>query len=507
MASAPVTTPPPPPQWQRRRRPRSMAGPIVLILLGVLFLLGSMHLIQVHMLGLLFARFWPLLLILWGVIKLMEYYAAQRGGYDAPGLGVGGVFFLIFLIGIGMSASAAARLNWGNFENNMDWSDGDNSGWFGNRYEFSDTLEQPLAPGGKLHINSNHGDVTVSAWDENKIKVVVNKKVVADSQDEANKINGQSRPTLSVEGNTATLTSDSSISTHAAFFTAPAVHTDLDIYLPRKAVLEVSGDHGDLKVTGRDGDLNLSHNHGDVALDDVNGNVSGDINHGDFSAHKITGNVSVEGRVGDSDLADVGGSVSLNGDYFGDVAVSHVNNGVRFESSRTHLQIGALAGDMRMDGNELRVENASGGFNVRTRSKDIHIENAAGDVGIQNSNGEVELHTGNQLGDVSITNRNGSIHLYVPPSQGFTVQASTRDGGIESDFDPIHVSSQNESATASGTVGSGGKRIQLSNEHSDIEIRRGVVMPESPAAPEAPAPPAPGKHPKAPKAPASSSQI
>lgn len=478
-----------------------MAGPIVMIIIGVFFLLGNMRMVNWHTLGIMFAHFWPLLLILWGVIKLGEYYAAQRGGYDAPGLGIGGVFFLIFLVGIGISASAAAHLNWGNFENNIDWSDGDNSGWFGNTYEFSDTLEQPLTPGGTLHINANHGDVTVSAWDQNKIKVVVNKKVSAESQDEANRINAQSKPALSVEGSNATLTSESSINTHAAFFTAPAVHSDLDIYLPRKAALEVNGDHGDLKITGRDGDLNLSHNHGDVTLSDVNGNVTANANHGDFTAHKISGNVSVEGRVGDSELADIGGTVSLNGDYFGDVSLSHVKDAVRFESSRTHLQIGALAGDMRMDGDELHVENASGGFNVRTRSKDIRVENAAGDVGIQNSNGDVELHTGTQLGDVTITNRNGSIHLYVPPSQGFTLNASTRDGGIESDFDPIHVSTQNQSATASGTVGSGGKHIQLSDEHSDIEIRRGVIMPQSSPEPEPTPSPSPGKHSKPPATP------
>jgi DUF4097 and DUF4098 domain-containing protein YvlB len=327
--------------------------------------------------------------------------------------------------------------------------------------------------------------------------------VVADDQQAADKINTQIKPALSVEGKLATLTSESSLSAHGGFLSAPAVRTDLDIYVPRKEAVEITGDHGDLKLTGRDGDLNLTHNHGDVALQDIGGNVTADVNHGDFSAHKIGGNLSVEGRVGDSDISDVNGTVSLNGDYFGDVSISHASNRVRFESSRTHLEIGALSGDLRMDGNDLRVENSSGGFNVRTRSKDIHLENISGDVGIQNSNGEVELHTGNQLGDVTVTNRNGSIHLYIPPSQGFTLQASTRDGSIESDFEPINVSNQNQLATANGTVGSGGRHIQLTNEHSDIEIRRGITLPETPAAPEAPAAPAPpaGKRPKTPAPP------
>jgi len=34
--------------------------------------------LEIHSLGRLFARFWPALLILWGVIKLIEYEQAKR---------------------------------------------------------------------------------------------------------------------------------------------------------------------------------------------------------------------------------------------------------------------------------------------------------------------------------------------------------------------------------------------------------------------------------------------
>ncbi len=60
------------------RRRRSMAGPIVLIILGIVFLLETMGVLHWQGLGHLFARFWPLLLIIWGVIKLIEYQQAQH---------------------------------------------------------------------------------------------------------------------------------------------------------------------------------------------------------------------------------------------------------------------------------------------------------------------------------------------------------------------------------------------------------------------------------------------
>ena len=88
MAS-PVTVP---------HRRRSIAGPIVLIVLGILFLLGNLHLITWIRMGDLFARFWPLLLILWGAVKLYEHYQAKSEGLPASGIGAGGVFLLIFII-------------------------------------------------------------------------------------------------------------------------------------------------------------------------------------------------------------------------------------------------------------------------------------------------------------------------------------------------------------------------------------------------------------------------
>src|SRR5229473_3968057 len=112
MAS-PAQVPPPRPR-------RSLAGPVVLIVLGIVFLLGTMGVLHFYMLGHWFARYWPLLIILWGVIKLLEYQQAQREGTRAPGIGAGGVFLLIVLIVAGLSATQASRLNWGEIRDQID---------------------------------------------------------------------------------------------------------------------------------------------------------------------------------------------------------------------------------------------------------------------------------------------------------------------------------------------------------------------------------------------------
>src|SRR5690242_14339891 len=101
MASTVQTPPPQVPVPPRRQR--SFAGPVVLIILGIVFLFGNLGYVSWGHLNRLFAHYWPVLLILWGVIKLVEYQQAQRSGTRSAGIGAGGVFLLIMLIGLGLA--------------------------------------------------------------------------------------------------------------------------------------------------------------------------------------------------------------------------------------------------------------------------------------------------------------------------------------------------------------------------------------------------------------------
>ncbi|MGZ4822866.1 MAG: DUF4097 family beta strand repeat-containing protein [Terriglobales bacterium] len=471
----------PAPQLRYPRR-RSLAGPVVLIAIGVIFLLGNMHYLSWASLHHYFARYWPALLILWGVIKLVEHMQDTRAGVPSRGIGAGGVLLIVFLVLFGMGFTATDRINWGNLRNQMEIDD-DLGGMFGNSYNFSNTLEQPFTAGTDLRVVSDRGDVVVNTWAEPKIKVVVRKKVVADNEDQGKKVDSQTQPTFTTAGSVMTLSANTGGSGSSA------VASDLEIYMPVKANVDVSTRRGDIRVTGRDGRVTTS-SHGDVTVTDNAGNVSITLRRGNIRTSNINGDVNVDGRADDVNISNVSGQAQFSGDFFGQMNLAKIAKGVTFHSSRTDMQLGRLDGELMMESGNLRANAVTGPMRVATRSKDIHLEDVSGSLKVDNTNGVVEYRAGKALGDVEINNQRGTVQVMLPRNAAFQLDARTNRGDIESDFPSIQVKSEHNQQYASGAVGGqGGPQIKLNNHNGDVQIRQSSGVPAPPTPPQPPSAP------------------
>jgi len=481
MAS-PVQGPPP-------RYRRSFSGPIILIALGTVFLLGTMGLLDWRNLGHWFAHYWPVLLIISGVIKLIEYQQAQRQGTRASGISAGGVFAIIFIIIFGLIATHASRFNWGELRDQIDINDDGDFPFFGSKYNFDDQLVQAFPAGASLRVTDTRGAVNIIASDDDQLRVVVHKRISAESQAEAAKWNASTKPQLTVSGSVVTLNANNQgAGDHW-------VAEDLDISVPRKAAIVASTRYGDVSVTGREGSLDITSQHGGVNTTDINGKVSLNLDHSSARISQVASDVSIGGRANDVSIEDVKGAVHLDGEFMESVKLAKISQPVIFKSSRTDMDFSRLDGDLDLDSGDLQASDVIGPLRLNTRSKDIRLTGVSGDVRLQDENGSVELHM-NKLGSLQVENRRGDIQIYLPDKAGFQLDARARNGEVETDFDQLKIDNSNDQATATGSIGGGGPHLVVNNEHGTIEIRKASAAPE---APEAPNPP---KAPKAPRAPA-----
>jgi len=465
-----------------------MTGPFILIFVGVIFLLGNLHLISWGRLGVWFAHYWPVLLILWGAVKLVEHYRAKQEGLAASGIGAGGVFLLIFLIVAGLTASQIVRVNWNDLRDHVDIGDNDIP-FFGRTFDFEDqpSLTQALPSGGSVKIVNDRGAVNVSVSNDDQIRVTYEKKIRAENQEEANKWNEQTKPQISVSGNLVTINAN----TRGAG--EHTVIADLSVAIPRKAPLTISSQRGDVNVMGRDGAVEISSQRGEVNVDDVNGDVTLNMDRSSVRGSQISGDVMIAGRSNNVTLTDVKGAAHLSGEFMESVKLSKIGKSVKFNSSRTDMEFARLEGDLDLDSGDLRASGLTGPIRLTTRSKDVTLEGVSGDVRVQDENSPVEIRL-KSAGNVQVDNRHGDITVGVPEKIGFKVDARTRGGEVQVDFPDLKVSNDDNQGTATGTVGNGAIRLVLNSEHGTIAIRKGSI--EVPA--EAAAPPKPPKPPKVP---------
>ena len=459
--SAPL--PPPPPVYRYRR---SLAGPLILILIGVLFLLRNVgvHIPVWHFFG----RFWPLLIIIWGVVALVEHFVALRNGYQTRGLGGLGVLLLLFIVIAGLAAHHSSDVNWEGMRDQIQIND-DLGGMFGKAYTFDDTIEQSFPAGGSLRIVSDRGTINVTPADGNTIRVAVHKKLYANNQDDANKYNEGTKPQITLNGSNMLLNANTNgAGDHG-------VQADMDVFVPRDAAVEVASKRGDVSISTRKADVKLTVQRGDIALNEITGSAKMSLDKGSIRASNISGDVDIDGRVDDVTLEDVKGAVKLNGDFFNDIRLSKIGKTVEFKSARSDIALASVPGDLQISGDSLRATDASGPMRLVTRSKEIHLEGVTGDIQVENANGDIEIHAADKLpmGKMNLNGKHGDISLTIPANAGFQLEATTRKGDITTDFGSLKVDSSSGGSHASGTVGNGASKLQINADTGDIRINKG----------------------------------
>jgi len=475
MAST-VQAPPPAPPARPPRYRRSFAGPVVLIIVGIFFLLGNMGIISWHNFGDWFSNYWPVLLIVWGIIKLIEYQQASQAGERARGIGAGGVMLVVMVIVAGLIAREVVKWHPGEL-----CEDPDIHGlpWCGSTYNYTDDLQQAFPANGNLHVNSERGAINLTVSDDSQIHVSVHKRINADRQEQADQWNKTTRPQISVNGQVVTVDAN----THGAG--DHPITNDLDIAIPRKASVVLASRHGDISIMGRDGSADITSRSGDVSITDLNGNAIVNLDDSSARLSQIASDVVIQGRAKEVSLEDIKGTVRLDGDFRESVKLSRIAKAVTFKSSRTDMSFARLDGELDLESGDLEVSNVVGPFNLNTRHKDIRINGVSSNVLVRNENGPVEIEV-TRLGNVDVQNDRADIRIFVPEKSGFQVDAQARNGEIQSDFKDLKIENGDNRSTASGSVNGGSSHIVLNNQHGSIEIRKGEAVEAPPSTPKAP---------------------
>jgi DUF4097 and DUF4098 domain-containing protein YvlB len=478
---------------RRALRRTSVVGPLILLTLGVVFLLAEFH----HLSGFYalewFGRWWPLVLIVAGLIFLAEWALDQRRVDGVPGtrtIGGGVIALLIFLAFAGVASHVAVRgIEWK--DQNIGEGFGQFDQLFGNRNDSYDNMSSAIAPGSSLIIRDPHGDVTVTGTStDGQVHVDIHTQSYSWNEGDLQRKIKELRPVFSKEGSDTVL----------SVAWVRGGDAQLTITVPPTSPVTVNADHGDVSLSGLHSNLSVSANHGDVEMHDIEGNIQATINDDDatVTVSDIKGSVSLQGHTGDIDVSQVSGPLTLHGDFYGTTHLAHIDGAVQFDTSRTHFTAARLDDEFSVEKDSLDATALLGPVVLKTSDKNITLSRTQGAVDVINSNGEVVITNAAPVTSISVENKHGSVDVGVPPGSSFTLNAQTRNGDMENDFG-LTAQDQDEMHTLHGNVGSGGAKINIVTSDGDVTVRKSSVVPVPPAPPAPPAMPAAPSAAKPPK--------
>lgn len=448
-------------------RPRnSITGPLLLIIVGVLFLLNAIS-PNFRLLEQL-ANYWPYLLIVWGVIQLAEVVVRFGSSRPLPtnGISGGGWFAVVIICIAGFVAFQARRPDswWrhASFERGMQA--------FGHEHEFSlETMQKPVGKTPRLVIENFRGDAKITPVPEQTVTLTGRKLIRTFDDEDARRANAASTVELLVQGDTVIVRCKQDNAGARA-----TIRTNMEIAVPAATSVEATGTYGDFDVSGLTGNVDISSENAGVRLQDIEGNVKVETRRSDIvRCTNVKGIVELRGHGEDVELNKISGQVTLNGSYTGSVSLRDLTQPVRVDNMRTEFNMKQIAGEVHMQRGSITMQDIVGPLRLATKMTDVRLENFTDSLDLTVDKGDVELRPGRlPLGKMAVRTHSGNIELNVPQAAGFAINASTDHGEISNDFSgSFREQTHGRGAHLNGTVGSG-PDVKLETDRGSISIRK-----------------------------------
>jgi len=447
-------------------RRTSVVAPLLLIAIGALFLARNLY-PDIPLLDYL-AKYWPFLLIVWGVLRLAEvlFWSATDKPLPRAGVSGGEWVLVIFLCMFGASLHAVRGFNtW--WPRNVTIGGLD---MFGESYEFPIDGQKQVSKTPRVVLESFRGNARITGADTDTVKVTGHRSIRSLDQKGADSANQEMPFEITGDANTVTIQNNQDrLSGNRV-----RVEADMEITVPKGASIEAHGRYGDFDITDVAGNVEIVSDNAGVRLQNIGGDARVDLRRSDVvRAVGVKGLFDLKGRGADVDLQNMEGQVTITGVYCGVIQFHNLSKPLRFMGEQTQLNIEKLPGQVRMALGDFSASNLVGPIHLSTRSRDVEMSDFTNALEISVERGDIELRPGSvPLARMDVTTRSGDLTLSLPANAKFDLTASTARGDVTNDYgSPIHGENEGRGSTLRGVV-PGGPVINVRTDHGQVVVRK-----------------------------------
>ena len=471
------------------KRRGSIIAPVILILIGILFLANNLR-PDIPMLEFL-GRYWPFLLIGWGLVRLLEILVWAVQGKPLPTSGVSAgewvlVFFLTVL-GTGLHA----------FHTTVGWPPSRirlrGIEVFGESFDYT-IGEKKIAvnKAKRIILENTRGNARINGSDATEVRVVGRKTVRSLSRERADETNRLAELELIEQGDAIVIRTNQNRAPEERYITA-----DLEITAPRGLSIETRGRDGDIEVNDLQGSVEVDSDRSGVRVKNIGGALRVNLRRSDIvRATGVQGEVDLKGRGQDVELNDIKGQVTIDGSWGGELQFRNLAKPLRYQGMQAELQIERVAGEARLGRGFLQGDSLQGPIVLHGRNKgccDVRLNDFSSSLNLEIERGDVDLRPGLPVPKMDIDVRNGEVDLVLPSSAKFNLRARVNKGEVTNEYgDPVRTVDEDRGGTLTANRGDG-PAIVIDMERGNVRVRKsdGLPTPNSPLTPEPPNPPSP----------------
>jgi len=262
-------------------------------------------------------------------------------------------------------------------------------------YEESQEIDPPFPP--ELQVINAHGDIEIQGTTEEKVTVILRKKIWHKNEDLAKEISNKLKMSVNKDNNELT------ISTNRSEFKRKNFKTSFRLFIPERMNVKVKNSyglvktyklgntniinhHGKVIASETEGDIFIQNSYEDVEVENVQSDCRIESRHSFFTAKNVKGNIHIIHKHGTIHLEDILQNVTVEGSH-NEVFGQNLSGTVEIENSYEKIII-LNAGPTKIIGNHsyVEIDGIDGDLEINNRYSKVKLNNIHGNLTIDGKN-------------------------------------------------------------------------------------------------------------------------
>jgi hypothetical protein len=303
------------------------------------------------------------------------------------------------------------------------------------RHEETFAKTESLAGDGKVEIRNVSGDVEVTVWNRNEVKIDALKTSRASSMDKAK----ENAAKVRIE-----VTRENGILKVETKYPKPSIK-NLSVSVNYKVVIPSQAT------------INARSVSGDVTLENIGGKAAAETKSGDVTVMGARNGAKAETVSGDVYVVDID-----NGAY-----CKTASGNIKAKNVTGNADLNCVSGDVTADIIKGDVEADTVSGNVKL----LNISGANVVKGKTMSGSAIYLGEISQSGRYSLNAHSGRVEMTIPSNSAFDLNASSFSGSIKTDFKVV-MSGTLSKKKISGSVNGGGADVNLKTFSGSVHLKK-----------------------------------